>query len=300
VEEPWWDLVRRQHGVVSREQLLARGLGSEAVAHRLTRARLHRIERGVYAVGRPEVSRHGRWMAAVLGCGSGAALSHDSAAALWGILATERAGIHVAMPPGSRRRRPGVTAHRCDLSPAEIAVRDGIPVTSVARTLLDVAAQRGRDRLEVAINEADKLDLIEPDTLRKALDAYPGQRGVARLRSVLDRRTFALTDSQLERRFLAIADRAGLPLPLTGQRLNGFKVDFVWPDLGLVVETDGLRYHRTPAQQARDRQRDQAHTAAGLTALRFTHAQVRYEADHVRSTLVAVAKRLHAARVVAS
>ena len=99
---------------------------------------------------------------------------------------------------------------------------------------------------------------------------------------MLDRRTFRLTDSELERRFLPLARAAGLPVPLTRQRVNGFEVDFFWPDLGLVVETDGLRYHRTPAQQARDRLRDQAHTAAGLTPLRFTHAQVRFEPGHVR------------------
>jgi very-short-patch-repair endonuclease len=150
----------------------------------------------------------------------------------------------------------------------------------------------GRRSLEAAVNEADKLDLTDPERLRAALDGYAGCRGVGQLREVLDRRTFALTDSELERRFLPIARSAGLPLPRTGQRLNGFKVDFFWPDLGLVVETDGLRYHRTPAQQTRDRLRDQAHTAAGLTPLRFTHAQVRYEPRQVRSTLAAVARRL--------
>lgn len=146
--------------------------------------------------------------------------------------------------------------------------------------------------MEATINAADKYDLTDPDTLRTALGDYAGHPGVAALRTVLDRRTFALTDSQLERRFLPIARRAGLPTPQTGQQVNGFKVDFYWPDLGLVVETDGLRYHRTPAQQTRDRLRDQAHSTAGLATLRFTHAQVRYEPQYVRSTLIAVAKRL--------
>jgi very-short-patch-repair endonuclease len=112
------------------------------------------------------------------------------------------------------------------------------------------------------------------------------------LRETLDRRTFTLTDSELERRFLPLARQAGLPQPQTGRYVSGFKVDFYWPDLALVVETDGLRYHRTPAQQARNRMRDQAHVAAGLTPLRFTHAQVRFEPDHVRVTLAAVARRL--------
>jgi very-short-patch-repair endonuclease len=111
------------------------------------------------------------------------------------------------------------------------------------------------------------------------------------LRRVLDCRTFQLTDSELERRFLRLVRRAGLPRPVTQHRVNGFRVDFYWPELGLVVETDGLRYHRTPAQQSRDRTRDQKHAAAGLTALRFSHAQVAYEAEHVIETLHAVINR---------
>jgi very-short-patch-repair endonuclease len=150
----------------------------------------------------------------------------------------------------------------------------------------------GRSSLERAVNEADRLDLIDPEALRERLDNYRGQRGVVRLRRLLDKRTFRLTDSELERRFLRIVANAGLPMPETGRHLNGFKVDFFWPQLGLVVETDGLRYHRTPAQQARDRLRDQAHLAAGMSPLRFTHAQVRFEAGYVRFTLVAVANRL--------
>jgi very-short-patch-repair endonuclease len=112
---------------------------------------------------------------------------------------------------------------------------------------------------------------------------------------LLDLQTFTITDSELERRFLRLARAAGLPTPETQAWVNGFRVDFHWPRLGLVVETDGLRYHRTPAQQARDRLRDQAHTAAGLTALRFAGVQVRFEADQVQATLVAVAKRLDGA-----
>jgi very-short-patch-repair endonuclease len=119
-----------------------------------------------------------------------------------------------------------------------------------------------------------------------------GQRGVGVLRRVLDRHTFVLTDSELERRFVPIARRAGLPRPKTQAVVNGFRVDFFWPQLGLVVETDGLRYHRTPAQQAADRVRDQAHIAAGLMPLRFTHAQVSYETAHVEATLRATALRL--------
>lgn len=142
------------------------------------------------------------------------------------------------------------------------------------------------------INEADKYNLVTPPRLRRALDERVGEPGVAKLRHILDRRTFRLTKEELERRFLPLAARAGLPVPLTGQMVNEFEVDFFWPDLGLVVETDGLRYHRTPAEQARDRLRDQAHTAAGLTQLRFTHEQVRYEPEYVTRILAQTASRL--------
>jgi very-short-patch-repair endonuclease len=285
-------LQRRQHGVLSRAQLLELGLSSEAIVHRLSTGRLHRVAWGIYAVGRPELSQHGRWLAAVLSCGPTAVLSHLSAAALWGIRPLESRETEVTVATRIRRRRPGVVVHCRALEPNEWTSHDGVPATCPHRTLLDVATVLRPGRLEAAINEADKLDLIDPGSLRAALDDYPGRPGVATLRTILDRQLFRLTDSDLERRFLAIVRRAGIPVPETGQRLNGFKVDFHWPDLGLVVETDGLRYHRTPGQQARDRLRDQAHTAAGLTQLRFTHAQVRYEPEQVQATLVAVVARL--------
>jgi very-short-patch-repair endonuclease len=170
-------------------------------------------------------------------------------------------------------------------------MRAGIPVTTPIDTLIDLATRLSRDQLEAAVNEADKLELTNPEELRAALDDIRRRPGIRRLRELLDRRTFTLTDTELERRFLRLAHAAGLPLPETGTYLNGFKVDFHWPTLRLVVETDGLRYHRTPAQQTRDRLRDQAHTAAGLTPLRFTHAQVRFDAGHVVATLTAVARR---------
>jgi very-short-patch-repair endonuclease len=214
---------------------------------------------------------------------------------LWGIREHLGNATDVTVPPHLRRRRPGIEIHRGALDPEDRTRMQGVPVTTVHRTLLDLAATIGVRRLEAAINQADKLDLTNPESLRLALHRYSGRPGAATLRHILDRRTFVLTDSELERRFLPIARRAGLPLPRTGEWLNGFRVDFYWPDLGLVVETDGLRYHRTPAQQARDRLRDQTHTAAGFTPLRFTYAQVRYESPHVQSTLAAVARQLRGA-----
>jgi len=287
-----WELAKRQHGVVARAQLLDLGLSGDAIEHRMAAGRLHPLWRGVYAIGRPQVTKQGLWMAAALCCGPGACVSHGSAAALWGIGTERSEAIEVSIPGDAFRRRPGIVAHRRMLGPHEVTSRDGIPVTAPTRTLVDIACRVNQRQLEKATKEADARGLCDPEELRAALDDMRGQRGVGVMRRVLDRHTFVLTDSDLERRFLPLARRAGLPAPLTQAIVNGFRVDFYWPELGLVVETDGLRYHRTPAQQAADRVRDQAHTAAGLTALRFTHAQIAYESGYVRATLASVARRL--------
>ncbi len=174
---------------------------------------------------------------------------------------------------------------RPSLGSEDVVTRHGISVTRPTRTLLDLATELDNLALERAINEADKRDLVDPDTLRAELDRYIGTPGVRRLRLLLDRHAFHLSDSELEVIFRPIAGAAGLEEPLTKAVVNGFEVDFYWPELGLVIETDGLRYHRTPSAQARDRLRDQAHAAAGLTSLRFTHRQVKYESGYVIGVL---------------
>jgi very-short-patch-repair endonuclease len=288
-----WELAAAQHGVVARRQLLELGIGRRAIQRRLASGRLHPVLRGVYAVGRPEINRHGRWMAAVLCCGPGAALSHGSAAALWRIGDELPESTEVSVRAPGPHIRPRIRAYRRpSLRPDDLEIRAGIPATNPVCTLVDLASRLDDGRLERAVNEADRRDLVDPETLREALERHRGRPGVARLRRLLDRRTFSFTDSELERWFRPLARGAGLSPPLTQQWVSGFRVDFHWPGLGLVVETDGLRYHRTPAQQARDRLRDQAHTAAGLTVLRFTHAQVRFDPGYVRATLATVARRL--------
>jgi hypothetical protein len=146
--------------------------------------------------------------------------------------------------------------------------------------------------LERAVNDADKINLVDPEALREFVSARAGQPGAAPLRELLDRHTFRLSDTELEVLFRPIAADAGLSPPCTKVMVNGFEVDFFWPELGLVVETDGLTYHRTPSAQARDRLRDQTHTAAGLTTLRFTRRQVKYERAHVLRILVETARHL--------
>jgi very-short-patch-repair endonuclease len=295
-----WSLAARQHGVISRKQLLAAGLSSDEIDSRISRGRLHRTWRGVYAVGRPQLTLRGWWMAAVLTCGGNAVLSHDTAAALWGIRAMKEGFtedrpptvIHISVPGSTACSRIGIRFHRRTRLPdADQTRRDRIPVTSPARTLIDLGTRLNDAVLEVAVNEADRLGLIDPESLRVSVERHRGVDGVPALRRLLDKRTFTLTDSDLERSFMRLIDRSGLSRPLTQQQVNGFRVDFFWPELGLVVETDGLRYHRTPTQQSRDRIRDQAHAATGLTVLRFTHAQISFEPGHVVRTLREVAGR---------
>jgi very-short-patch-repair endonuclease len=283
--------------VVTRAQLIGLGLNDQAIGHRLQTGRLHRQRRGVYAVGSPRLTRHGVLIAAVLYCGPDAAASHGTAAEILEIRPAQRGKIEVSVPASMDRRPPGLRVHRrATLTARDVTRRHGIPVTTPVRTLVDLATRLSRRELEAAINEADKRDLVDPEALRAALDGLAGQPGVAPLRATLDRRTFTITDTDLERLFLPIARRVGLSLPETQRWINGFRVDFYWPELGLVVETDGLRYHRTPGQQAKDRVRDQVHAAAGLTPLRFTRAQVKFEPGHVEATLSAVAGRLRSRR----
>ena len=232
-------------------------------------------------------------MAAVLACGPGAALSHRSAADLWGFGKEHPDYIDVSVRRASEARLRGIRCHRRPSLPARaITTRLNIPITQPVQTFLDLVSMMGPRDLERAINEADKHDVIDPDALRKALDDHRGEVGVRPLRLILDKHTFRLSDDELELLFRPLAAAAGLPTPLTKVEVDEFEVDFFWPDLGLVVETDGWRYHRTPATQTRDALRFQEHTAAGLTPLRFSHWQVKYEPRHVESVLRRTAANL--------
>ena len=163
-----WTLADRQHAVVTRRQLLGLGLTADAIKHRLANGRLHRVAREVYAVGRPGLTRRGRWMAAVLTCGPDAALSHESAAALWGIRDREGRGIDVSVPARRDPRRRGVVVHRRVEPPATVHHR-GIPVTTPISTLVDLATRLDAGQLEAAVNEADKRGLTDPEALRREL-----------------------------------------------------------------------------------------------------------------------------------
>jgi very-short-patch-repair endonuclease len=279
-------LARAQHGVLRRHDLLELGFSPKGIKHRVATGRLHPMSNGIYAVGRPELTPHGRWMAAVLVCGDGATLSHRSAAELWGIGYEEGKRIDVSIRRRSRLERPGIRVHsRAALPERSVGMRFGIPVTHTVQTLIDLATELKPLRLERAVNEADKLDLVDPEALRRALDGYVGMPGVKTLRTMLDRHTFRLSDSDLEIYFRPLALAAGFPLPLTKHWVLGYEVDFFFPAHKLIVETDGLRYHRTAAQQARMVRRDQKHVAGGYRVLRFTHWQIAYAPGEVAEVL---------------
>src|SRR3989442_1575296 len=207
-----WDLVTKQHGVIAIGQLRSFGYTRHAIAQRVARRRLHRLFRGVYAVGRPEVTDFGWWMAAVLACGYSAAISHADAAALWGIrLKRRQAPIQVSVPRSSRSRPAGIVVRRrTSFGRKDVTRQRGIPVTTPACTIVDIATTDSEKRLERAINDADQLGLIRFDVLRAELERMPPKRpGVATVRTLLHRHTFRLTRSELERLFLPIAKRAG-------------------------------------------------------------------------------------------
>ena len=249
-------------------------------------------------------------MAACAGVRAGAALSHVSAAALWGIEVERQAWTDVSVRGRFDGERADVRVRSRPSLPAEdIVERNDIPVTGVVRTLMDRACALlppgvrrgskahdwGTRRLERLISETDKYDLIDLERLRAALEERRGEPGVRPLRALLDRDTFRLSDSDLEIFFGRIAKAAGLPVPETKQRINGYMVDFYFPGLGLVVETDSLRHHRLALTQARDLRRDQKHTATGLTALRFSHHQIVHERRAVIALLRDTVRHLRSA-----
>lgn len=254
------ELAEAQHGVVARRQLLELGLGRDAIRGRVSSGRLHRLHRGVYAVGHRSISEQGRRMAAILACGTQAVLSHRSAAAHWGV-ATFSGTIEITSPRSTRSGN-GIRRH-CALLPAdEITALDGIPVTSVHRTLFDYAGIAPLDRLEAAIREAEYRRLWDRLSLPVLLARHPGHRGNANLRLCLERldRTVGFTHSDLEELFLPLLDGFGLPRPHLNARLQAgeewIEVDCLWREPGLAVELDSRSAHETRSAFEADRDRD--------------------------------------------
>jgi very-short-patch-repair endonuclease len=242
------------------------GFTDADVAWRVRAARLHRLHRGVYAVGHRVLTVEGRWMAAVLACGDGAVLSHGTAAAAWEIRPTSGGTIHVTVPSAAgRARRPGIRLHRSvTLRPEDTAVHRGIPITEPHRTLCDLARTLKGRQLEQAVNQAERL----VDFGRLERSAPPS------LRAVLQRYSTTHTRSELEERFLRLCDDHGIPRPETNTRIEGYEVDFVWRDRRLIVEVDGYEHHRSPTAFAADRERDVVLTGMGWRVMRFTYEHV--------------------------
>jgi very-short-patch-repair endonuclease len=262
-------LAERQHGVVAVWQLIELGLSYEAIRYRVNAGRLYRIHHGVYAVGHRKLTRHGHWMAAVLAYGPSAVLSHRSAAALLGI-GPGFWKVEVTTPHGKRSRK-GTRAHEATLHPEDVTTHDGIPVTSVTRTILDLAAHLNHDALTRLIEEADRRDLFDLAALDRAIARRPRVAGVVRLKKVLATyRGTADTRSKLERDFRALIAKAGLPEPQYNVLVAGLTVDVYWPQWKLVVELDGEPYHNNPRIFETDRIRDATLQKHDVRVLRVT------------------------------
>lgn len=287
-------LAEAQHGVVARWQLMDIGMTERAIEHRIATGRLHLVGKGVYAVGHRCLSREGRWLTAVLSSGPSAVLSHRSAAALWGIRSSAGGPVDITLPSKSTSSRR-VRRHHSLLPADEVGEHEGIPVTSVPRTTLDLAARASIDEVESVIREAEYRQLYDRLSLPDLLDRYPGRRGVQRVRTALER-IEALPPgrprSPLEERFLPFLRRHGLPRP----RLNDwivvgthrFQVDCHWEGTGQIVELDSWQAHGTRTAFRSDRTRDRILRVSGYAVTRISWAQLDDEPEAVARDLRAL------------
>jgi hypothetical protein len=280
VDETIRRLATRQHGVVGRAQLVELGIGPAMIGRLLAARRMEVVYRGVYALSRDLLSREGRWLAAVMATGSDAALSHEAAAAHWRIRPGPRASVDV-VTPRRPRPRPGIRLHCLSLSADEVIIHDGIPVTTPARTIFDLAATLDLRALQRAVRETEHLRLSAGPSLPELVARYPGRTGVPQVRALIAAGDGAHTRSDLEDRFLDLVDRAGLPPPEVNALVEvpdgRFEVDCLWRRAGLVVELDGFGAHGTRFAFEADRRRDRLLQLAGFDVWRVTYRQVRHE-----------------------
>ncbi|HET7589189.1 MAG TPA: type IV toxin-antitoxin system AbiEi family antitoxin domain-containing protein [Solirubrobacterales bacterium] len=282
-------IAARQHGVVTAKQLAAAGIGRAAISERAKRGRLHRLHRGVYAVGHRAPSRHRRWMAAVLACGDGAVLSHHSAAALWGLLKPIQGPVHVSVPTTSGlKKRHGIHIHRClSLRPADpspsTAARDGTPLSRTTRRhyIPTTTVQRTIDDLE---------GTVAPYLLRRA-KRQAELKGI-RLKGVEPKRL----RSDLEEAFLTLFLAHGFPHPETNVKIGRWEVDFLWRSRRLVVEADFFAYHQGSISFDDDHSRDLDLRSRGHTVLRFTDRQLEDEPDRIVADVAQALNRSAAPR----
>jgi very-short-patch-repair endonuclease len=290
-EEEIARIAGRQHGLLTLAQLVGAGLSKSGVRDRTRTGRLHRVHRGVYSLGRPPERALEHWMAAVLACGLGSALSHAAGAANLGIRPSAATLVDVTSPAGAGRGQRGIRAHRSRLEPEEVALVNGIPTTTCARTLLDLAEVLHPEALAKTIDQAEILRLLDLADVRRVLASNPGRHGHRALRaqlSGLDPLT-KHARNEFERRFLKLVEAAGLPRPEvnTTVHLEGrvLEPDFLWRRERVIVETDGWETHGTRQAFERDRAKDQLLLRAGYRVIRVTWLQLEHEAHAVLATL---------------
>lgn len=269
-----------QHGVVSRDQLLAAGLGRESILGSLEAGRLRPLLRGVYAVGHLAVSKEAWWQAALLACGGGAVLSHHTAAHLWAMRRGELFPISVIVRGDRGRKHDRIHLRRMRLDPNEAMRLDGLAVTTPARTIVDMAAELAARQLRELVERAQDLHRFNAREIRAVLERQPRRPGG---RALLDFIHLLEPDhdgarSHLERLFLPLVRRAGMPRPEVNVQIEGATRDFVWRDRQLVVEVDGHAYHSSRRAMRRDRGRDRRLLAAGWRPARFTYEEVAFDA----------------------
>jgi very-short-patch-repair endonuclease len=284
-------LAARQHGVVSRVQLLALGFGDEAIKTRIDAMRLQGLHREVFAVGHSRLGEASRRWAAVLAYGEDALLSHRSAAALWGLARQRSSLIDITAGTGRQgiHRREGIFIHRGRLHPEDRAVRAGIPVTTVARTLFDMAEFVSLKRLESAWEEADRLGLLELRAVEQVCERGYGRRALRPIRRLLtEARAATITRSPLEDEFAAFCRDHGLPTPSFNTTALGFEIDALWPRQRLAVELDSWEFHGHRAAFERDRARDTTLQVAGYRIIRVTHRRVHGEAGKLAAEIKAL------------
>ena len=273
VDEQIAALARRQHGVVSTAQLAQLGVSRDAIRHRVRRRLLVALHHGVYRLG-PTHSPLASPMAATLACGPTAVLSHHSAAALLGIRRPQPGPIHVTVTRGHARKRKGLVIHRTrSLRADEVTTFKGIPTTTAARVLLDIAPDLNRKHLARAIEEAQIQGHLDHLSLADAVSQAHGHRGVAALRAASPTEV-RMTRSEAERRLIELIDAAELPRPQTNVKVAGYEVDLLWPAERLIVEVDGFAFHGSREAFERDRERDAELSALGFRVARVTWRQL--------------------------
>jgi predicted transcriptional regulator of viral defense system len=281
------ELAKRQHGVVTLAQLVGVGLDRRAITRLLRDGRLHRIHRGVYAVGHAALSQEARWLAAVLTSGEGAALGRRSAGVKWGISRHRPPTIEVVVPR-QRRAQEGITLLTSQrLAPCDVTVLDGIPITTVARTHVDLAEVLTKHQLARVIREAEFRGLFDAAETAAAMVRARGRHRLGVLEQAVAMYLDGAggTKSANEDAFILLALAAGLGEPRCNARVAGIEVDFSWPDRRLVVEVDGTANHGLPPVRRDDDWRDARLRGAGYTVLRFTDDEVKRRPEAVIARL---------------